>query len=119
MTTWFITGASRGLGRSLATAVLDRGDNAVLGVRTTDALDDLARQHPTTAMIAAVDVTDDAQPAHSSRCRSHPGARPRRSTGVGATAPRSARTVTGSALLALGRRSHRFYRGRPGRVVDR
>src|SRR5699024_8818407 len=28
---------------------------------TTDTLDDLARQHPTTAMIAALDVTDDAQ----------------------------------------------------------
>ena len=67
MTTWFITGASRGLGRSLATAVLDRGDNAVLGARTTDALDDLARQHPTTAMIAAVDVTDDAQVADAVR----------------------------------------------------
>ena len=67
MTTWFITGASRGLGRSLATAVLDRGDNAVLGARSTDALHDLAGQHPQTAMIAAVDVTDDAQVAGAVR----------------------------------------------------
>jgi NAD(P)-dependent dehydrogenase (short-subunit alcohol dehydrogenase family) len=61
MTTWFITGASRGLGRSLATAVLARGDSAVLGARSPESLDDLVRQHPETALAVALDVTDGAQ----------------------------------------------------------
>lgn len=63
MTTWLITGASRGLGRSLATAVLERGDNAVLGARSTDSLADLAAQYPDTALAVRLDVTDDEQVA--------------------------------------------------------
>ena len=33
MTTWLITGCSTGLGRSLAEAVLDRGDNVIVTAR--------------------------------------------------------------------------------------
>ncbi|MET0842378.1 MAG: oxidoreductase [Mycetocola sp.] len=59
--TWLITGASRGIGRSLANAVLERGDHAVLGARNTEALDDLAAAHPDAALVVALDVTDRAQ----------------------------------------------------------
>ncbi|MFE4194691.1 oxidoreductase [Paenarthrobacter sp. NPDC056912] len=61
MTTWLITGCSTGLGRSLAQAVLARGDNAVVTARDTSALQDLASEFPTTALAVALDVTDQSQ----------------------------------------------------------
>jgi NAD(P)-dependent dehydrogenase (short-subunit alcohol dehydrogenase family) len=61
MTTWLITGCSTGLGRSLASAVLARGDNAVVTARDAGSVRDLADAHPDTALAVALDVTDPAQ----------------------------------------------------------
>ncbi|MDQ1583332.1 MAG: hypothetical protein QOF36_1386, partial [Microbacteriaceae bacterium] len=61
MTTWFITGCSTGLGRALAAAVLERGDNAVITARSADSVADLAGSHPETALSIALDVTDHDQ----------------------------------------------------------
>ena len=63
MTTWFITGCSTGFGRALATAVLDRGDNAVITARNADALEELVAGHPRTALALPLDVTDHEQVA--------------------------------------------------------
>jgi NAD(P)-dependent dehydrogenase (short-subunit alcohol dehydrogenase family) len=61
MATWLITGCSTGLGRALASAALERGENVVLTARDVSTLDDLARAHPGTALALALDVTDHAQ----------------------------------------------------------
>jgi NAD(P)-dependent dehydrogenase (short-subunit alcohol dehydrogenase family) len=67
MTTWLITGCSTGLGRALAEAVLDTGDNAVVTARDTATVDDLVKAHPDTALAVALDVTDPAQVAAAVR----------------------------------------------------
>ncbi|WIB77497.1 oxidoreductase [Curtobacterium sp. MCPF17_002] len=59
MATWLITGCSTGLGRALAEAVLDHGDNAVVTARDVSAVQDIADRHPDTALAVALDVTDD------------------------------------------------------------
>ncbi|MBC3762712.1 oxidoreductase [Quadrisphaera oryzae] len=61
MTTWLITGCSTGLGRALASAVLDRGWNAVVTARDPGTVRDLVEAHPGTALAVALDVTDGAQ----------------------------------------------------------
>ncbi|SDQ04469.1 oxidoreductase [Quadrisphaera sp. DSM 44207] len=61
MSTWLITGCSTGLGRSLAEAVLARGERAVVTARDAAAVADLAQAHPDTALPVALDVTDPAQ----------------------------------------------------------
>ncbi|WP_446045650.1 oxidoreductase [Streptomyces olivaceus] len=61
MPTWFITGCSTGLGRALATAVLDRGWNAVVTARSVDKVQDIAEAHHDNALALALDVTDSAQ----------------------------------------------------------
>jgi NAD(P)-dependent dehydrogenase (short-subunit alcohol dehydrogenase family) len=61
MSTWLITGCSTGLGRSLAEAVLARGDEAVVTARSVANVDDLAKAHPDTALALALDVTDPDQ----------------------------------------------------------
>lgn len=43
MATWLITGCSAGLGRALATAVLDRGENVVVTARDAASVEDSAR----------------------------------------------------------------------------
>jgi NAD(P)-dependent dehydrogenase (short-subunit alcohol dehydrogenase family) len=58
MTTWLITGCSTGLGRALAEAVLDAGHSAVITARDISTIQDLADQHPETALALALDVTD-------------------------------------------------------------
>lgn len=58
MQTWLITGSSSGLGRALASAALAAGHNVVLTARNPDALDDIVRQHPATALAVPLDVTD-------------------------------------------------------------
>ncbi len=58
MSTWLITGCSTGLGRALAEAVLDCGDNAVVTARDAAGVQDLADAHPDTALALALDVTD-------------------------------------------------------------
>ncbi len=55
---WFITGSSSGLGRALATAVLERGWRAVLTARNPETLTDLIDAHGDRALALALDVTD-------------------------------------------------------------
>ena len=54
--TWFITGSSRGLGRSLVQAALDAGDRVIATARNPDAVIQHERVTP-----LALDVTDPAQ----------------------------------------------------------
>ncbi|HVJ34944.1 MAG TPA: oxidoreductase [Terriglobia bacterium] len=55
---WFITGASSGLGRALAEAVLARGWRAALTARNSERLAELAAQHGEQALVLTLDVTD-------------------------------------------------------------
>ncbi|MEU7584861.1 SDR family oxidoreductase [Micromonospora sp. NPDC049230] len=59
MRTWFITGASRGLGRAFAAAALDRGDRVVAAARTV-ASDDFDERHADRLLALTLDVTDRA-----------------------------------------------------------
>ncbi|MEU7752976.1 SDR family oxidoreductase [Micromonospora sp. NPDC049171] len=59
MRTWFITGASRGLGRAFADAALDRGDRVVAAARTI-ATDDFDERHADRLLALTLDVTDRA-----------------------------------------------------------
>lgn len=61
MPTWFITGCSTGIGRALAEAVLERGENVVATARDANVLQDLAKQYPDTALTLSLDVTDSAR----------------------------------------------------------
>jgi len=61
MATWLITGCSTGLGRALAAAVLDGGDNVVVTARDAAMVEDLARSYSDTALALPLDVTDHAQ----------------------------------------------------------
>jgi NAD(P)-dependent dehydrogenase (short-subunit alcohol dehydrogenase family) len=56
--TWLITGSSRGLGRALAEAVLNAGDNLVATARNTSGLEDLADRYPAQVILWPLDVTD-------------------------------------------------------------
>jgi NAD(P)-dependent dehydrogenase (short-subunit alcohol dehydrogenase family) len=55
--TWFITGASRGLGRAFAIAALERGDQVVAAARTITRLD-FDDRHGDRLLTLALDVTD-------------------------------------------------------------
>ncbi len=61
MSTWFITGCSTGLGRSLAQAVLARGWNAVVTARDPAAVADIFTEHPETALALKLDVAKNIQ----------------------------------------------------------
>ncbi|TLS47003.1 SDR family NAD(P)-dependent oxidoreductase [Streptomyces montanus] len=58
---WFITGCSTGLGRALATAVLERGWKAVVTARDPRTVADIVSGHEDRALALALDVTDGAQ----------------------------------------------------------
>jgi NAD(P)-dependent dehydrogenase (short-subunit alcohol dehydrogenase family) len=58
---WFITGASKGLGRSLTEQLLARGDSVFATLRNPHVLDTLAAAHPDRLHLAKLDVTDTAQ----------------------------------------------------------
>jgi NAD(P)-dependent dehydrogenase (short-subunit alcohol dehydrogenase family) len=64
MTTWLITGCSTGLGRALAQAVLDQGDNLVATARDSGQIEDFQQSHPDSALALALDVTDHARIGH-------------------------------------------------------
>lgn len=57
---WFITGTSRGLGRSFAEAALGRGDRVAATAREPRALDDLIDTYGDAVLPLALDVTDRA-----------------------------------------------------------
>jgi NAD(P)-dependent dehydrogenase (short-subunit alcohol dehydrogenase family) len=61
MATWLITGCSTGLGRALAAAVLERGDNAIVTARDASTVEDLVAAHPLNAHAVRLDVTDPTQ----------------------------------------------------------
>ncbi|WP_104180398.1 oxidoreductase [Arthrobacter sp. B0490] len=61
MTTWLITGCSTGLGRALAEAALQRGDNVVATARDASKVEDLTAAYPDTALALPLDVTDADQ----------------------------------------------------------
>jgi NAD(P)-dependent dehydrogenase (short-subunit alcohol dehydrogenase family) len=56
--TWFITGASRGLGREWTIAALDRGDSVAATARDTATLDDLVKRFGDRILPLRLDVTD-------------------------------------------------------------
>lgn len=55
---WFITGASRGFGRSFAQAALAAGDRVAATARDASALDDLVAEHGEAVLPIELDVTD-------------------------------------------------------------
>ena len=61
MATWLITGCSTGIGRALASAALDRGENVAVTARDAASVEDLARSHPRTALALPLDVTNHVQ----------------------------------------------------------
>jgi NAD(P)-dependent dehydrogenase (short-subunit alcohol dehydrogenase family) len=58
---WFITGSSRGLGRSIVEEALAAGRTVVATARRTSSLDDLAERYSDQLLTTALDVTDPAQ----------------------------------------------------------
>lgn len=58
---WFITGCSTGLGRALATAVLEQGWRTVVTARDPQTVADIVAGHEGRAVALALDVTDSAQ----------------------------------------------------------
>ncbi|MET7332095.1 SDR family NAD(P)-dependent oxidoreductase [Nonomuraea sp. NPDC005650] len=57
---WFITGASRGLGRAFAEAALAAGERVVAGARNVEPLSDLCQKYPDTFVRMPLDVSDRA-----------------------------------------------------------
>jgi NADP-dependent 3-hydroxy acid dehydrogenase YdfG len=57
---WFITGASRGLGRAFTEAALAAGDRVAGASRDISPLDDLVARHPDRLLALRLDVTDRA-----------------------------------------------------------
>lgn len=66
MRTWFITGASRGLGALIAKAALEAGDAVVATARNPASVLERLGQHPNLLAIA-LDVTDEAQAHHAAK----------------------------------------------------
>jgi NAD(P)-dependent dehydrogenase (short-subunit alcohol dehydrogenase family) len=58
--TWFITGASSGLGREWASAALERGDRVAAAARRLDLLEELAAEHGEAVLPVELDVKDRA-----------------------------------------------------------
>lgn len=60
MKTWFITGASSGLGRIMTEKLLGRGDRVIGTARRIDAVADLSAAHGELLHVSALDLTDTA-----------------------------------------------------------
>jgi NAD(P)-dependent dehydrogenase (short-subunit alcohol dehydrogenase family) len=56
--TWFITGASSGIGRHLTELLLARGDRVAATARRVAALDGLAAEYPRSLVVERLDLTD-------------------------------------------------------------
>jgi NAD(P)-dependent dehydrogenase (short-subunit alcohol dehydrogenase family) len=71
---WFITGTSRGFGRSFAQAALAVGDRVAATARDTSSLDDIVAEHGDAVLPIKLDVTDrDAAFAAVQKARDHFG----------------------------------------------
>jgi NAD(P)-dependent dehydrogenase (short-subunit alcohol dehydrogenase family) len=57
---WLITGSSRGLGRAMAEAALERGDKVAVTSRTLSSLEDFVCRFGETALPLELDLTDKA-----------------------------------------------------------
>ncbi|MFD6756164.1 oxidoreductase [Micromonospora gifhornensis] len=68
MTTWFITGASRGFGLEIARQALDRGDNVVATARNPEAVSAALPDHGDRLLAVALDVTDEEQARAAVSC---------------------------------------------------
>ncbi|OQP59865.1 short-chain dehydrogenase/reductase [Niastella vici] len=62
---WFITGSSRGLGRSLTEAVLAKGDQVAATARQPQQLADLVIKYPSQILPLQLDVTDQEAITHA------------------------------------------------------
>ena len=58
---WFVTGASRGLGRAFTEAILEAGDRVVATARNPKQLVELQNRYPGKIRTAVLDVTNEAQ----------------------------------------------------------
>jgi NAD(P)-dependent dehydrogenase (short-subunit alcohol dehydrogenase family) len=58
MSVWLITGSSRGLGRALVHAALERGNSVVATARRPEQLQDVVAAHPHDVLALPLDVTD-------------------------------------------------------------
>lgn len=58
---WFITGCSRGFGRSLAKEVLEKGDQLIATARKPEQLDDFVKQYGNQVCVLPLDVTNVEQ----------------------------------------------------------
>ncbi|MCG7600811.1 SDR family oxidoreductase [Halomonas sp. McH1-25] len=58
--TWFITGASSGLGRAMTEQLLERGDRVAATLRRPERLDELKTRYGDRLWVAGMDVTDTA-----------------------------------------------------------
>lgn len=59
-TTWFVTGATAGIGREVTAQLLAAGHRVAATARRPEALADLAERHPDLLWTASLDVTDTA-----------------------------------------------------------
>jgi len=58
---WLVTGASTGFGRELVESLLSNGAQVVATARKVEGLQELGAKYPKTALVAAMDVTDQKQ----------------------------------------------------------
>ena len=58
---WFVTGSSRGLGKSITEMVLANGDNVAATARNPKKINDLVNKYPNQILTLHLDVTDKAQ----------------------------------------------------------
>ena len=56
MKTWLITGCSSGIGKGIAKAVLESGDQAIVTARNKDKVMDIVEAYPEAALAVSLDV---------------------------------------------------------------
>lgn len=61
MKTWFLTGSASGLGRTLTTQLLERGERVFATARNIDKLNELKEKYSAQLYLAQMDVTNTAQ----------------------------------------------------------
>ena len=60
MRTWLITGCSTGIGRGIAKAVLDFGNQAVVTARDISKIQEFEVEYPDTCIALSLDLTDES-----------------------------------------------------------